>query len=146
MKRTNVYFFHSDSWSFKSLITGVFLLVLMGFANQGSAQSQPPTAESVLPALKSKTECVDLAKEQTEILKVQLQADPQNRDLRALWDAYTFVIMTAAEPTIDMPIVLAQLYGVMHTEHDGTTTHSYGFYSKNWSRSYAEIVQKFRKI
>ncbi len=145
MKKTNVYFFHSDSWSFKSLITGVMLLVFLSFANQGSAQSQPPTPESVLPPLKSKTECIALASEQLDVLKVTIQADPQNKDLRMLWDAYQFVVINGAEPFFEMPQILAMLYGTMHTADDGTTTRSYGFYSKNWGRPYAEIVQKFKK-
>lgn len=145
MKKTNVYFFRTVSCSLKSLITGLFLLVFMAFANHGSAQLSVPTPETVLPALKSKAECVDIATKESFDISEAIKKDPNNKDLRMLWDAYTFVIMNAAEPTFDMPLILAQLYAVLHSDQDGTATHSAGFYAKSWNKPYSEIVQKFKR-
>lgn len=145
MKKTNVYFFHSVSWSFKSLITGAFLLVFMAFANHGSAQLAAPTPQDVLPPLKDKADCVAIAQVESQKVSDAIKLDPQNMDLRMKWDAYAYIIMNAPEPTFDIYLLMAQMYGVIHKDNDGTTTHSYGFYAKSWNSVYREVVDKFKR-
>ena len=151
MKKTNFYVLESASWSLKSLITGAFMLVLLGIANHGSAQSAPRSPEDVLPPLKSKTECIEIAKGNSEALLEQMKQinDPNNplmASLRAKYNGYQFVINLSTEPAFEMPIILAQLYPSMHpNSNDGTATGAYGFFTKSWNREYSEIVNNFKK-
>ena len=153
MKKTNVYFSHSVSWSFKSLLTGAFLLGFMALANLGTAQLAAPTPADVLPPLKSKSECLKIAQDQSKILidfihTIPNMMDPNNHAVdapRALYNAWQFISNEIAEPSFDMPLILAQLYGTMHTADDGTTTHSYGFFAKSWSKDYSDIVKLLKK-
>ena len=152
MKKTNVYSLHSVSWSFKSLITGGFLLVFMALANLGTAQYTPPTPADVLPPLKSKDASVEIAKGESQKLidfihSIPNYTDPNNHATdapRIKYNAWQFIILQAAEPTFDMPGILALLYPEMHTAPDGTATHAYGFYAKSWNSDYTEIVNKLK--
>jgi len=153
MKKTNVYFSHSVSWSFKSLLTGVFLLGFMALANLGTAQLAAPTPADILPPLVSKSEALKIAQDNSDKLiafihTIPNMMDPNNKAVdapRALYNAWQFIINEIAEPTFDMPLILAQLYGIMHTQDDGTATHSYGFYAKSWSKDYTDIVNQLKK-
>lgn len=145
MKKTNVYFFRTVSCSLKSLITGSFLLVFMAFANHGSAQISAPTPESVLPPLKPKIECIELAKAAAEELLVILKQNPNDDARRRQYNAYQFVILQSDEPTFEMAQILAMLWPEMHPAADGTATHAAGFYAKSWSSEYTSIVNKFKK-
>ncbi|MBK9108971.1 MAG: hypothetical protein IPM92_11560 [Saprospiraceae bacterium] len=145
MKRTNFYFFESVSCSAKTLITGVFMLVLLSVANHVSAQSVP-TPESVLPPLKSKIECSEIAQNAVDLLLEELKQDPNNMDKRILFDAYQHVLTNVVEPFFDMPLIMAQVYPILHkNSNDGTATGAYGFYAKSWNRDYTEMVNKFKK-
>jgi hypothetical protein len=152
MKKTNVYSIHSVSWSFKSLITGVFLLAFMALSNLGTAQYTPPTPADVLPKLKAKDISVGIARVESKywedfIHNIPNNMDPNNHAVdypRYMYNAWQFIILQADEPTFEMPTILALLYGVMHTDVDGTTTHSYGFYSKSWNKDYVDIVNKLK--
>lgn len=146
MKRTNFNVFESVSCSAKTLITGVFMLVLLSIANHVSAQTSVPTPESVLPPLKSKVECTEIAQNEVTILLDLLKQDPNNTEKRNLYDAYQHVLANVVEPFFDMPLIMAQVYPILHkNSNDGTTTGAYGFYAKSWNRDYTEMVNKFKR-
>ncbi len=124
--------------------TSIFFLML-AFSNDLNAQLTAPTPESVLPPLKSKDECVQIAQIESQKVSDAIKLDPQNMDLRMKWDAYTYIIMNAPEVSFDIYLLMAQMYGVIHKDDDGTTTHSYGFYAHSWNSTYQEIVNRFKK-
>ncbi|MBK8956287.1 MAG: hypothetical protein IPM34_12145 [Saprospiraceae bacterium] len=151
MKRTNFNVFESVSCFAKTLITGVFLLVFLSIAMHGSAQSSPITPESVLPPLKSKTECVELAKGQSALLLEQLKKftdrnDPGAKPLIDAYNGYQFVLNEANEPSYEMPQILALLWPVMHPDQkDGSFTNTAGFFAKSWNNEFKSIVNQFKK-
>lgn len=153
MKKTNLFLFSSVSYSIKSLITGCFLLVFLALANHGSAQLAPPTLESVLPPLRSKIQCTEIANKESALLLAELKTypdpppnpnDPKLVSLRKLFNGYEFIIQEVNVPGYDMPTILALLYPQMHGGSDGTATNSYGFYAKSWNKEYTEIINKFK--
>jgi hypothetical protein len=126
----------------------------MALATHGSAQNYvPPTPEDVLPPLKSKIECIEIANEQIRQLEILIKSIPNNTDPnnpatqipRKLYNAYQFVLNESAEPFFDMPSIMIQLYPTMHDAKDGTTTNAYGFYTKSWNKEYTDIVNRFKK-
>jgi hypothetical protein len=155
MKKTNVYFFHSVSCSLKSLITGFFLLVFTALAFHGSAQNYvPPTFTDVLPPLVTKARALEIAAQELAKQEAIIRtyppntSDPHDHALdppRELYNGLNFIIVESAEPAFDLPQILGLLYGFMHTDNDGTTTRSYGFYTKSWNKYYTEIVNKLKR-